>query len=445
MLKRLGETEKCVDPSGVVVRIRDAAFPAPFLSELEFNAPVHGTWNIVHTGMLIPGAHQIYVCADNCMRGVVLTAAEMNAADRFSFVIVKEKDLLMDNLETITIEGVSDVIERLPQKPKVVLLFTVCLHHFVGCDLKLVYDRLGKRFPDICFVRCFMDPIMRKNGLTPDQKMRKSMYDPLRPLPENEKSVSLIGSDLALDETSDLVRMIRNNGYEFREIPNCRTYEEYLKLAESKVFLVCYPSALYGAKVLANRLNKKLLYLPACFGYEEIKAHLDAVSEALDIEKIHAKEQIEKCERALSGALKVIGDTPVVIDYTFHPRPLGLARILLSHGFAVDTVYLDAVSGEEKEDFDWLVQNAPDLKLAATVQVKMRVLPRDRKDKVLALGQKAAWFSGTPHFVNLVEGAGLYGYDGICRLTERMVEAYREEKDTADLVVRKGWGCECCL
>ena len=61
---------------------------------LEFNSPAHGNWNIVHTGMLLPESIQIYVCADNCMRGVVLTAAEMNAADRFSFVIVEEEDLL---------------------------------------------------------------------------------------------------------------------------------------------------------------------------------------------------------------------------------------------------------------------------------------------------------------------------------------------------------------
>ncbi|MFR8351646.1 MAG: hypothetical protein ACLVB1_02070 [Blautia obeum] len=39
----------------------------------------------------MPEAIQIYVCADNCMRGVVLTAAEMNAAERFSFVIVEEE------------------------------------------------------------------------------------------------------------------------------------------------------------------------------------------------------------------------------------------------------------------------------------------------------------------------------------------------------------------
>lgn len=76
--------------------------------------------------MQVPDAHQIYVCADNCMRGVVLTAAEMNEAERFSFVILKEEHLLNGNLEDITIEGVADMIERLEQKPKAVFLFTVC-------------------------------------------------------------------------------------------------------------------------------------------------------------------------------------------------------------------------------------------------------------------------------------------------------------------------------
>ena len=65
MLQRVGET---VDPKDAVVKIKDASFPAPFASELEYNSPVHGNWNIVHTGMQVPEAIQIYVCADNCMR-----------------------------------------------------------------------------------------------------------------------------------------------------------------------------------------------------------------------------------------------------------------------------------------------------------------------------------------------------------------------------------------
>ena len=91
MLRRVGET---VDSKDAVVKIKDASFPTPFVSALEYNSPVHGNWNIVHTGMQVPESIQIYVCADNCMRGVVLTAAEMNAADRFSFVLVEEQNLL---------------------------------------------------------------------------------------------------------------------------------------------------------------------------------------------------------------------------------------------------------------------------------------------------------------------------------------------------------------
>lgn len=83
------------------------------------------------------------------MRGVVLTAAEMNAVDRFSFVIVEEEDLLNGNLEDVTIEGVTDVLKKRGDHPKAVLLFTVCLHHFLGCDLERVYEELEARFPEI--------------------------------------------------------------------------------------------------------------------------------------------------------------------------------------------------------------------------------------------------------------------------------------------------------
>ena len=136
---------------------------------------------------------------------------------------------------------------------------------------------------------------------------------------------------------------------------------------------------------------------------------------------------------------------PIALDYMFHPRPLGLARLLISHGFAVKTVYLDAISLEEKEDFLWLQAHAPQLELAATIHVKMRVLPRGGEQDVLAIGQKAAWFCRSSHFVNMVQGGGLYGFDGIRKLTELMIEAFREEKDTESLVVQKGWGCDCCL
>lgn len=116
MLRKVGESAWPISEKDAVVSIKDASYPIPFPQGLEFNSPAHGCWNIVHTGMLIPEAHQIYVCADNCMRGVVLTAAEMCEEDRFSFVIVEEQNLLSGNLEDVTIEGTADILRKLKER-----------------------------------------------------------------------------------------------------------------------------------------------------------------------------------------------------------------------------------------------------------------------------------------------------------------------------------------
>lgn len=451
MLKRVGDREF---PGKTEVFIKEASFPVPFQPGLEFNSPAHGNWNIVHTGMLVPEAQQIYVCADNCMRGVVLTAAEMNAADRFSFVIVEEKDLLGGNLEDVTIEGVTDVLKRLDKKPKAVLLFTVCLHHFLGSDLDRIYGELEKRFPEIFFMRCFMDPIMQKTGPTPDQKLRLAMYDAVQERKADPKCVTVLGSDFALDEGSDICRILKKNEILLREIPTCETWEDYQNLGEGSLILNCYPAGKFGAEKQAERLGRPFLYLPGSFDYGEIQEQEEKLLGMLGqqnnrktgkINGLDIEKEIRECEEALSHAHQIIGDTPIAVDYLFHPRPLGLTKLLLTHGFQVQSVFLDSISPEEKEVFFWLKENYPELKLISTVRPEMRVRTRQQSEKILAIGQKAAWFTESRNFVNMVQGGGLWGFDGIRHTTQLMVEAFHEEKDPEDLIVRKGWGCESCI
>ena len=451
MLKRVGDREF---PGKTEVFIKEASFPVPFQPGLEFNSPAHGNWNIVHTGMLVPEAQQIYVCADNCMRGVVLTAAEMNAADRFSFVIVEEKDLLGGNLEDVTIEGVTDVLKRLDKKPKAVLLFTVCLHHFLGSDLDRIYGELEKRFPEIFFMRCFMDPIMQKTGPTPDQKLRLAMYDAVQERKADPKCVTVLGSDFVLDEGSDICRILKKNEILLREIPTCETWEDYQNLGEGSLILNCYPAGKFGAGKQAERLGRPFLYLPGSFDYGEIQEQEEKLLGMLGqqnnrktgkINSLDIEKEIRECEEALSHAHQIIGDTPIAVDYLFHPRPLGLAKLLLTHGFQVQSVFLDSISPEEKEVFFWLKENYPELKLISTVRPEMRVRTRQQSEKILAIGQKAAWFTGSRNFVNMVQGGGLWGFDGIRHTAQLMVEAFHEEKDPEDLIVRKGWGCESCI
>ena len=46
MLRRVGET---VDLKDAVVKIKDASFPTPFVSALEYNSPVHGNCCLLYT------------------------------------------------------------------------------------------------------------------------------------------------------------------------------------------------------------------------------------------------------------------------------------------------------------------------------------------------------------------------------------------------------------
>ncbi len=440
MLKRLGAAA-----SAAGVPIRDAQFPAPFAGGLEYAAPARGTWNIAHTGMLIPEAHEIFVCAAGCLRGVVLTAAEMGAEDRFSTIEIRENNVTDGDMEELILDGVDDILRKLPRRPPAVLLYTSCIHHFMSCDLDRVYRELRQRHPDTAFTDCYMNPIMRKSGRTPEQLMRTRLYSLLQPRPLSADAVDILGNDLPTDETSDLYRVLRRAGKTVRDITRLHTWDEYQQMAEASLYITTLPAARVGGDDLSARLGGRHLYLPMCWGTEEIEAHLHTLEASVGLPAGDYTEQKAQACDALHAAAAEIGDTPVSIDYTAHPRPLGLARLLTEAGFAVREVFLDSVSAEEKANFDWLQAYVPALMLYPTVSPGMRVRPRDAAG-TLAIGQKAAYFTGTAHFVNLVLGSGLYGFDGIMRLADLLREAFRTPKDTRSIIQIKGWGCGgCCI
>ena len=439
MLRRVGDFGR----GGAGIPIRDATFPAPFDSGLEYSSPARGTWNIVHTGMLIPEAHEIFVCAAGCLRGVVLTAAEMDAMDRFSTVAVREHNLLDGDLEPLIIEGVSDILEKLPKLPPAVLVYTSCVHHFTGCDLDYVYAALRERWPQVDFTDCYMNPIMRKSGLTPDQLMRARLYSLLKPRPIDPGAVAIIGNDLPTDPDSDLMRLLRSR--RVREITSCRTYAEYQEMAESAYYISYYPAARAGGDILEKRLGGRHFYLPFSFDYDEIEDGFTRLAEALDLPSPDFTGKREQCGSALSEALRIIGDRPIAIDYTYCPRPLGLALLLLDAGFRVERVYLDVVAGEEKAAFEALRERHPELALFPTVDPQMRFHSAAEKTDFLAIGQKAAHFTNTDHFVNVVEGGGMNGFQAITKTLEYMTDAHYNTKDMRNLVQIKGLGCACCL
>lgn len=455
MLKKVNEKQNVRLSADEIphVRIADANFPAPFRSGLEYSSPARGTWNIVHTGMLIPGSHQIYVCAAGCLRGVVLTAAEMGTMDRFSTVAIRENNLLDGDMEDLVIEGVTDIINKLPNRPPAILVYTSCVHHFTGVDLDMIYAELRRRFPDIDFTDCYMNPIMRKSGLTPDQLMRSRLYMLLHERDIDPEAVAIIGSDLPTDEDSDLMNVLKGAGLKVHEITSCKSYDEYQQMAESRVYISYNPDAAPGGDMLSERLGGIHYALKFSFDYEEIDETFAGLAEVLGIAPRSSEEIAAlraECEKELEETKKLIGDTPVSIDYTYCPRPLGLAKLLLDHGMNVTRVYADGIPGGDRAAFDILQKEHPDLMIYPTVHPGMRFARTANAEekgeaKILAIGQKAAVFEETNHFINVVEGGGMTGYEAVIRTCRLIRESFLEEKEMRELVQVKGLGCEVCV
>ena len=257
------------------------------------------------------------------------------------------------------------------------------------------------------------------------------------------------------------------------------SYDEYKHMGAAAMNLFFHPVVDFAAKDMEKRLGQKAVYMPVSFNYEEIRRSEMNLAEALReilcaggefhaedartgegaaeniyVGNVHAADPCnipeirlsdydalqKEAEEALARALDVIGQTPIALDFSAVTRPLSLARMLLEHGFSVKRIYADAFAPEEKGDFEVIRERFPDVKIFPMTQPGMRVTRRNAPE-FLAIGQKATYFTGTRHFVNLVENGGLYGFKGIVKIARMMIEAFETEKNPRDFIEIKALGC----
>ena len=438
---------------------------------LEYSVPARGGWTIVHVGMLVPEAHEIFVCAAGCLRGVVLSAAEMNLTDRFSTVAIEEHNVTDGDMEELLVEGVTDILNRLKKRPPCVLIYTSCIHHFMGTDLDDCFRTLSDRFPNVDFVDCYMTPTMRKSTLNPDKMMRKRLYAAIKPLKTDDRDVLLCGNCFAVSETSDIKTLIKKAGKRLLELPAIDNYSDYKKLGSAGLIISNLSVAKDAADELAEKLGVKSLQIPFSFGYEEIRENLCKLAKEIGTTYDTFEADKARADEALRKAHDVIGDCEIAVDGMITTRPYSLARLLAEHGFNVTAVFSDSVGGEDT-DYEWLEKNVKGIRFEKCVSPEMRTFcynnfrqknPKgtseenteecasfstdtpDETVKILALGQKAAYFTQTGYFVDMVENGPLYGFDGIVELSRMMTDAFLNVKDLKKTLDIKGWGCESCI
>ena len=429
---------------------------------LSYASPVRGVWNIVHIGTLVPQSHEIFVCPTSCLRGVVLTTAEMGAMDRLSTITVGEDNILEGDMEEALQRGTERVIEELPERPRALLIYTSCIHHFLAVNYHRVYKILRKKYPDIDFIDCYMDPIMRRKSpavptlwrqihrlLTPAQPAETlssvKETETTSPVQETVTQVNLVGNCFPYLEHSDLTVFLQQRGIKVMDVNTCKTYDEFLTMAASCVNFTFHNTANAAGKDMKIRLGQEWIRMRPGYVYDEIDEDMQKAAEYLDIDALSDEEIAywrSRAEEAARETAKILNGTPVSVDYTAVDRPLELAVYLLEHGIQVASVYIDVFT-ESEDTFRKLQQLAPDLKVYQSVGWNIRRMERGFDGKIVGIGQKSAYFHDTNYFVNIVENDGMYGYRGIVRLMQLLAEAAVKEKPMRELVQIKGWGCSC--
>ena len=424
--------------------LKDLAYEYNADVGLSYASPVRGVWNIVHIGTLVPQSHEIFVCPTSCLRGVVLTTAEMGAMDRLSTITVGEDNILEGDMEEALYRGTKRIIQQLPARPRAMLIYTSCIHHFMAVNYKRIYRLLAEEYPDIDFIDCYMDPIMRRTAPAVPSLWRQ-IHRLLKPVSVKKDQVNLVGNCFRYGPYSDLNRMLERSGIRVMDVNTCRDYDEFLEMSASRMNFVFHKTGLRAVKDMQVRLQQDWIMMRSGYLYEEIDEDMAKAAEALGIRPLSPEEiRMEQTltDQKIRETKELYADTPVSLDYTAVDKPLELALFLQRNGFVVDSVFLDVIT-ESQEIFEQLKCVLPDLRIYQSVGWNIRQMSRGHEGKVVAIGQKSAYFNDTDYFVNIVENDGMYGYLGIRRLMDLMQEALKEPKPMKELVQIKGWGCSC--
>ncbi len=450
----------------------------PYKPGLEYTPPARGTWTIAHTPLLVPESVEVYVCPESCLRGVSLSAAEFGGlGTRFSLVVVEEEDWIRSRMEPLFIEGVSDLLrqryERDGKYPAICFVFNSCMHQFMDTNMALIFRKLAERFPDVLFVEGNMNCTMRTTQTHYEAATNRALYKGLLPVgdvhrhaPEAPfKAINVIGNYFAIDQSSELLELLGFAGYKVNDLPRVKTWDEYQQMADASLNLYTHPFGKTACEDLKKRLGTPFLEVPYCWDFEEIDRTERTVLEkvATAINASGAGERVgltpivreglldsykKEAAQALAETAAKLSGWNITIDAAATPRPFGLAALLESHGFTVTCVYADACGPlDEDAKAQWETLAAEHGHEATTLPMidwRMRQMPfgdgSGEDEDVLALGQKAAYYSNTGHFVNLIYQSGLLGFRGITKLCALMQEAAENEKDTEAVLSEKAIG-----
>ena len=247
----------------------------------------------------------------------------------------------------------------------------------------------------------------------------------------------MVGNNASVSEDCELFSLMKKAGWKINHIGKTKKLEEFLDFSSSRLNLVLSPTAGLSSKIMEKELGIPFLKAYPSYDVEEIEKTYHEIENLLGISLGDFSEYKSRAAASVEKAAKVIGDYPVVIDYQAVRRPFTLANVLFDAGFNVKMIAVDAVPEFEKEACQKILEKIPDLKIIDALHhdsVKFEHVNED----CLSIGFSVGYLTKSKHVIDLMEDETLFGFWGVERLMEMLVDAYEHENSADDLIIKAG-------
>lgn len=410
-----------------------------FEDRLHYDAPSNGDWGICRLGMLVPESVELFVGPSACGRHGALGGMHNGYRDRMAFLYLDQSDIIEGYAHLIP-DAVEEFLSVREKRPRVVMMIFTCLDDLIGTDHEALGEELSERFPDIRFRSCHMNPISTDTKTPPMVSIQNNIYSFLEESKEKDKGINTIGNYMALPGDHELRKLLNEEGYgPLRHISDYYSFDDYLKMAGSALNLVLNPLGLQAAERLKNLKNMPYRFLPVSYDIKEVDEQMEEIGEILSIKEIKKKLIMErdKAENAIMRARDIVGEMPVIVDDSSTAQPFGLAKALLTYGFKVKHIEAQLCAPYDKEHLTWIEDQHSEVTFSQP-QNDTAVLYDHIDENALSIGAQGAYFAKTKHIVDQFGDLEMFGYNGITRMMNKMIEAAEKKSDLKEILNKMG-------
>ncbi len=400
---------------------------SPFRRSLQYIPPPLGR-AVIRDQSGIPGLVKLHVSPSACGRRMSISAYRNHTKDRLIHLYIDEEDIVSGCYEDLIPDAVEELLSVRRPRPRAIQIQVTCIDDLLGTDHAVLRALLEDRFPDVRFCITRIDPIILDGGQPPAYEMMKQLYSLLSPTGRRDDAVNLICGDGAFTRKSEVFAVLEQMGMEVRLICGCRTFDEFLDMASSRLNLVTAVPGEKAAAFMAETLGIPWVYAPTSHRLEDIRQAYADTAAALGRPLPDLAPYEEAVQEKIARTLARLDGMPVVVDRSAGMRSLVLARALVEFGFNVKMAFDGIILPCDLPTLEWFRSRHPEITVGDARRFDMRELRNDL-GPCMAIGPSIGYLMDAPHVVEFPEPWATYGYHGVGLLMDKMLRAADAKAD----------------